>query len=281
MTDPIQTWTAALAGSCAIALIWAVGWAWLAVSMRRNDVADIAWGLLFPLLAILTGGIVVALDGPSYPRPAIAVLISVVWGVRLATHITRRFIQHDEEDRRYAELRARWAPGSAWWRSFVSVFLLQAAIALVVAQPLVIASTIFDGPSPLGWLDWIAIALALAGLLLETTADRQLAAFLRRKRAGEVDGYLTSGVWAWSRHPNYAGDALLWWGLGLLGCAAALDVDEPLLIIPALIGPLVMTGFLRYGSGVPITERNRSGPAWETYVARTSTFIPWPPKRTD
>ncbi|MCW2924838.1 MAG: hypothetical protein JWM98_2242 [Thermoleophilia bacterium] len=279
MPQPVHTWLTVCAGAAAIAACWAAVWSVPALALRRNDIADVAWGLTYPVLALLTGGIVVAPDWHDYPRAGVATVLSLVWGVRLATHIGRRALAHDGEDKRYAALRRRM--GRQWpWRSVLQVFVLQAVIALVVAQPLLIAAAVHEGRSRLGWLDALGIAVFVVGFLLEAIADRQLGRFMARKQAGEVEGYLTTGVWSWSRHPNYAGDAILWWGLGLLGIAGALDADAPWLVVPAAVGPVVMTLFLRYGSGVPMTEKGRAGtPAWDAYVERTSPFLPRPPRR--
>lgn len=278
MHDAYDSYWSVVASAAALALGWALLWSVPALWARRNDLADVAWGLTFPMLALLTGGVVVAPDPAAEPRAACVVVLLLAWGMRLATHIARRMVGHDE-DKRYAAQRSRW--GGAWrLRSVIQVFLLQAVVALVVAQPVLIAASVHPRRTDLNVLDALALLLVVAGVLLETIADRQLARFVARKRAGEVDGYLTSGVWSWSRHPNYAGDALTWWGFGLFGVAAALDLDAGWLVLPALLGPAVMTAFLRWGSGVPMTERGRAGqPQWDAYVARTSAFLPRPPRR--
>lgn len=155
------------------------------------------------------------------------------------------------------------------------------SIALVVVQPLLIATSVHDGTSRLGILDYIAAMLVIVGIVLEATADRQLARFLARRSPGEEQArYLTTGVWAWSRHPNYAGDGITWIGFGLFGVAAALDTSAAWLVAPAVVGPIVMWWFLHHGSGVPLAERNRAGnPEWDAYVSRTSAFWPRPPRR--
>lgn len=277
---PVDTWLAVVAGAACIALAWALVWSVPALILRRNDIADVAWGPIFPTMALLVGGVVVAWDWSAMTRATVALALSIVWASRLAWHIGRRWISHDDEDRRYARWREQW--GDRWIvRSILQVFVLQGAIALVVVQPLLIATAVHEGSSLLGVLDYFAIVLVLGGIALEATADRQLARFLARRAAGdETRRYLTSGVWSWSRHPNYAGDAITWLGFGLFGIAGALDTSAEWLVIPAIIGPIVMWWFLRYGSGVPIAERGREGnPEWDAYAARTSAFWPRPPKR--
>lgn len=283
---PGDTWLAVIAGAACIAIAWALVWSVPAILLRRNDLADVAWGPIFPTMALLVGGVVVAWDWTGMTRATVALTLAIAWATRLAWHIGRRWLSHEEEDRRYAQWRERW--GGHWMvRSVLQVFLLQAAIALVVVQPLLIAAAVHEGDSTLGPLDYVAIALVLGGILLEATADRQLSQFLARRAAGAEESgtdsprYLTSGVWAWSRHPNYAGDAITWIGFGLFGVAGALDTSAEWLVIPAIIGPIVMWWFLRYGSGVPLAERGRAGnPEWDAYVERTSAFWPRPPRRS-
>ncbi len=276
---PGDTWLAVVAGAACIALAWALVWSVPAILMRRNDIADVAWGPIFPTIALLVGGVVVAGGFSTTERAAVVLVLAVGWATRLALHIGRRWLSHEDEDRRYAQWRERW--GRGWVvRSVLQVFVLQAAIALVVVQPLLIAAAVHEGASTLGALDYLAIVLVLGGILLEATADWQLSRFLARRAAGEESPrYLTRGVWAWSRHPNYAGDAITWIGFGLFGVAGALDTSAEWLVIPAIIGPIVMWWFLRYGSGVPLAERGRAGNAeWDAYVDRTSAFWPRPPR---
>lgn len=276
--EPVGTWLYVLASAFVLALCWALLWSIPALRWRRNDIADVAWGLTFPVLAALTGGVVIVLDPFEVPRASLVLVLVTLWGMRLAVHIGRRAIHHAGEDRRYAAMRASWGR-NWWWRSILQVFVLQALIATVVAQPVLIAVNVSDGNDALGWIDLVAAAVFVCGFALEATADRQLRRFVARKQAGEVEGYLTTGVWSWSRHPNYAGDAILWWGFGLFGVATAVATDAPLLVIPALVGPLVMNAFLRWGSGVPLAERGRAGkPGWDEYAARTSAFFPRPPR---
>ncbi|MCW2962135.1 MAG: hypothetical protein JWM25_339 [Thermoleophilia bacterium] len=276
MLTAYDTWWSVVVAALLVVIAWALLWSVPAVALRRNDLADVAWGLTFPMLALVTGGLIVGFDVVDHTRATVALGISIAWGVRLAVHIGDRWRSHAEEDRRYAAMRAGWGSGvAAAFRSITRVFLLQSLLVVIVAQPLLLAATVHVGRSTLGWLDYVGIVIALAGLLLEVTADRQLRQFLARKRAGDEAGYLMRGVWSWSRHPNYAGDAILWIGLGVLGIAAALDADARWLIIPAAIGPVVMFVLLRYVSGVPLAERGRAGADWDAYVERTSSFFPW------
>jgi len=277
--EPFDTWLQVSGMGLVLVLCWAALWSVPALLWRRNDIADVGWGLTFVMLAMLAGGLVVALDVGESPRPALVLALVCLWGFRLALHIGRRTLTHGEEDKRYAAWRSEWGR-TWWWRSILQVFLLQALIALIVSQPVLIATAVSGQSTTLTWLDAIALVVFVSGFMLEAVADRQLRRFLVRKQAGTASTrYLTTGVWAWSRHPNYAGDSIVWIGLGLFGVSTAVANDTLALIVPALIGPLVMAAFLRWGSGVPLTERGRAGqPEWDAYVARTSVFWPRPPR---
>ncbi|MCW2928551.1 MAG: hypothetical protein JWM86_2519 [Thermoleophilia bacterium] len=282
MNSPFDTWLSVNLGAIALAIVWAAVWCVPALVRRRNDIADVAWGLFPPFLALVLGGATVAPDWEHLPRAALVLVLVIAWGVRLALHIGRRVASHDEEDKRYAAFRTRF--GRHWVAKSIGViFVPQALLGVVITQPVLIAVTVHRGDSRLCWLDAIATVLVLGGTLLEAIADRQLRRFLARRAAGtEQRRYLTSGVWSWSRHPNYAGDAITWFGFGLFGIAGACDAGEPWLSIPAVLGPVVMAYFLRFGSGVPMTERGRAGhPEWDAYVERTSPFFPRPPRRRD
>ncbi len=242
-----------------------MGVAWL-VSLRMRDasVADIAWGLTFVAVAW-----VCLLAGPASGDRSllIGVLVSI-WGVRLAAYIGWR---HDGEDRRYVAMRRRYGEGFAM-RSLWSVFGLQALIAWVVSAPIQVAAT--DGtPVSMGLLGLIGALVCLAGLTCEAVADAQLARFLRRPDSSEA--VMDSGIWRYSRHPNYFGDACFWWGIWLI----ALETGSAWW---TAVGPALMTLFLLRVSGVALTERTITGrrPGYREYVERTSAFIPLPPRRS-
>lgn len=229
-----------------------------AISLKRRDasLADIAWGpavALVPLWHALAGGL--------HARGALVLALVLAWGLRLAGHIARR---HRGEDERYAEMRRRGGPG---WplRSLVTVFVLQALLAWLVARPAAAALRLpAEGLS--GW-DAAGLLLGLAGLAWEAVADAQLAAHRRSGRGG----LLTTGLWGLSRHPNYFGEAVVWWGLGAVGAGAGAPWT--------LVSPLLMTALLRWGSGVPLLERSLSRkPGWEAYSRRVNAFWPWPPR---
>lgn len=256
---------ALVAGQSALFLLaYVSAWYVLALVMRRNDVADVAWALGPVALAWWLS---LRPWAPAHMF-AVAALVSV-WGVRLAYHIARRdFAPGRGEDPRYAAWRAEWKHVAL--RSYLQVFLLQGALMLLVSAPVILLAV---SPAPLSVPLVIAgVVVVLAGLVIETTADSQLAAFLVRP-ASERGPVMDGGLWSWSRHPNYFGESLVWWGLALIVCGAPLGWL-------AFIGPLTITLLLVFVSGIPLVEARHEGdPDWDAYKARTSAFLPLPPKR--
>jgi steroid 5-alpha reductase family enzyme len=247
------------------AAVAVMGSAWI-VSLALSDasVADIAWAPSFAAIAWAAWAV-----GPGYGARGllIAGLLSL-WALRLGSYIWWR---HDGEDRRYSEMRERH--GSSFpIRSLGSVFLLQAGIAWVVAAPVQLAAA-DPSPASLGVLAVVGAAVALFGLCFEAVADLQLSRFLRRKEEGTESGVMDRGLWRYSRHPNYFGNATLWFGVWLI----ALETGSAWW---SVIGPIVMLVFLLRVSGVALTEKTISErrPGYDAYVRRTSAFVPLPPR---
>lgn len=234
-----------------------------AVSIRIADasIADVAWGLLFVLVAAIG----VTLGEGWLPRRLLVALLVAAWGVRLAIHIGRRNLGKDE-DVRYA--RWREEHGASWpLRSLFTVFGLQGLLAVVIALPVLRAQSA-PVPAHVTWLDVAGLLVWAVGFAIEMVADAQLDAF---KREGS-GGVMSRGLWRYSRHPNYFGEALLWWGIWLLALSAPLGWAT-------VVGPLTITLLLRFVSGVPLAERAMEGrPGWERYVHETSPFVPMPPR---
>jgi steroid 5-alpha reductase family enzyme len=232
------------------------------VIKRYASIVDSLWSVMI-FGAAATYGLVAASDGA--PRREWLLVLLAAWALRLCVHITWR--NHGRpEDRRYQAIRARNEPGYAW-KSLYLVFGLQAALAWVVALPAMAAAS---GEAPHSVLDVMGAAVALAGLAIEALADLQLARFLsRRETQGAV---LDNGLWRYSRHPNYFGECVFWWGVWLVALSAGAGWT--------VIGPLLMTILLRKVSGVTLLEADIAGrrPAYVDYVRRTNAFIPGPRK---
>jgi len=237
------------------------------VSIRVKDasIIDIFWGP-----ACATGGILTffRIDGAS-PRDILLTLLVVIWAARLAGHLAKRNLGHGE-DKRYQKMRAAQASDKAFeaW-SFRNVFMLQGLVAWFVSLPVQIGQ--MGNNTPLGVLAFIGIVLFFIGLSFETVSDWQLTKF---KAAPENKGKLmTKGLWAWTRHPNYFGDATVWTGLTFIALEAPFGWMT-------ILSPVVMTFFLTNISGKPLTEKHmkKCYPEWEDYTRRTSGFFPLPPK---
>ncbi len=231
----------------------------VATAKKNNGIADIVWGPAF-LLAAVSG------DGAANVG-AIVVLLVAVWAVRLSLRIWRRN-RGRGEDFRYAVWRQAWGKW-AIVRSFFQVFLLQGFLALVVVSPVLLLNAL--PPASFRALTWTGIALWVVGFIFEAVGDAQLDAFIADKtRTAKV---LETGLWKYTRHPNYFGEATMWWGIGL--CAFAGGVG-PL----AFVGPAVITYLLLFVSGVPLLEKKMmQDPAFQAYAKRTSVFLPWFPKK--
>ena len=239
--------------------------AWIvSVPLEDASVADIAWGLAFVAIAWTAH---IAGDGASERSLLIALLVTA-WGLRLSAYIWWR---HDGEDRRYAEMRRRQGEAQFAARSLGTVFLLQAAIAWVVAIPIGVAA-VDPTPALLGAFAIVGAGVVMAGIAIEAIADFQLAAFLAEP--GSNRGVMDRGLWRYSRHPNYFGNATIWFGIWLIAveCGSAWWT---------IIGPIVMLVFLLRVSGVALTEKSigKRRPGYEEYVRRTSAFVPLPPKK--
>ncbi len=231
----------------------------IAQAIRNYSIVDIGWGPGFILISLV---LAVVHHGMSLPT-AVLFLLICLWGIRLGVHIGLRN-WGKPEDFRYAAWRREWgkrAPVIA----FFKIFMLQGAVMLIVASP-VILSFAGDHPS-LSWINYTGIALFLAGFGTEALADHQLSAF--RKKNGNKGKIIRQGLWKYSRHPNYFGEALLWWGMWLV------SVGNGFWYV-TLISPVAITFLLRFVSGVPMLEEKYRGRAdFEEYAGQTPVFIPF------
>ena len=251
--------TAALAIAAVMLGTWL-----LSLVLKNASIVDIAWGLGFVIVAWAVRSRV---DGNA-DRQNLLVAMTTLWGLRLALHL---FVRNhgNGEDYRYRAMRKRWGPRFPLI-SLATVFAVQGVLMWVVSLPVQLGQV---GTSPdLGVFAWIGVALWAIGLFFESVGDAQLATFKKDPtNAGQV---MSSGLWRYTRHPNYFGDACVWWGIALV--AAETSVGRW-----GIIGAVTMTILLRRVSGVTLLEKSlikrRAG--YDDYVARTSPFIPRPPKR--
>ena len=229
----------------------------------KHSVIDTAWGLLFAAAALAS--FAMSSGSGDGGRRLLLLVLTAVWGVRLAQHIGRRTVGKPE-DPRYEQLLAK-AKGNPELYAIRTVYLLQGVLALVIAAPVIVG--MFE-PGSLGVLAWVGVTVWAVGVFFEAVGDAQLERFRRDPNRGTV---MDRGLWQYTRHPNYFGDACVWWGIFLV----AAERWPGVLTLPA---PVLMTLLLTKGSGVRILERHMAGrPGWDEYVARTSAFFPRPPKR--
>jgi len=256
---------AALTATSAVILAAMLALWFASVRLRDASIVDLFWGTGFAITAWTAALATGALE-PSRPRALLALAAVTLWGLRLSWHLFRRNVGHGE-DRRYQAMRA--GHGERFWLvSLFTVFLLQGALVLLISLPL--QAAISAPAAPLGPLDLVGLAVFAAGFLFEAVGDAQLRRFKADPASrGQV---MDRGLWRYTRHPNYFGDALLWWGFGLLGVAAGAPWT--------LVSPAVMTFLLLRVSGVAMLERDIGDrrPGYRAYVARTSAFFPWFPK---
>ena len=235
----------------------------IAILARDNSIVDIAWGPGFILVAAVT----FCLRPGFEARHVLISLLATIWGFRLAAHIFLRN-RGRGEDFRYAKWRKDWG---SWFlpRSFFQVFMLQGIFMLLISSPIVLVNrspesglTILDG---LGGLVW------MIGFFFEAVGDFELKRFKRKPdNKGKI---MTRGLWKYTRHPNYFGEAALWWGIWLI----ALSVDRGW---AAIISPLAISFLLLKVSGVTMLEKKYAGnEEFAAYARRTSSFFPWFPKK--
>ena len=234
----------------------------IALTRKDNSLADIGWGIGFILVAALSLWLE---PGWTFRQILVSGLV-LAWGLRLAVHIILRNRKRGE-DFRYAKWRREWG---RWFlmRSYLQVFLLQGAILLVIAYPIVLVGHSTERGATL--LDLGGIAVWLIGFVFETVGDQQLLRF--KRDPSNKDRIITIGLWRYTRHPNYFGEATMWWGLFLI----ALSVRNGW---TAVISPALITFMLLRVSGVTMLEKKYAGNReFEDYARKTSGFIPWFPK---
>lgn len=239
----------------------------VARSRNRYDVIDIAWGLAFIVIAVIS---FMSQPWSQISAQMIAGILVIAWGIRLALHINSRWSKSSTEDKRYIAMRKQYATkkGGVAINMYLRVFLVQAILAVVVASSIIV----FNMSDPLqpSWLTLAGLLVWLIGFYFESVGDAQLRTHLNDpKNKGKL---LTSGLWKYTRHPNYFGEITQRWGIFILAVAA------PFWWL-SIIGPIVITVLLLFISGVPMTEKHFTGRSgWAAYKKRTSTLFPLPPR---
>ncbi len=245
-------------------LVFAVVFWLVSIAKRKVSIVDSLWSLMF-LLATVVYFLSLAETGP---RAVLVLVLVTVWALRLSAHITVRNWGQDE-DHRYRQIRANNEPGFVW-KSLYIVFGLQGLLAWIISLPLLLS---LASPAPLGWLDVAGVALWLLGMVFEAGGDWQLLRFgADAANRGKV---LDTGLWRYTRHPNYFGEACIWWGYFLIALAAGGWWS--------VFAPVLMTFLLLRVSGVALLEKDiqERRPAYREYIERTNAFFPGPRRDLD
>lgn len=242
---------------------------WLyCVKIRDVSVIDAFWPLGMVILAwtstVLTTG--------EPARSAILVGLTSVWGLRLSLHLFMRWRGHGV-DPRYAAILGRLMDKKGWSfakASFIQVFAMQCVLLILVCLPAQLGQ-IDAEPAAIGAIGLAGIVLAIIGIVFETVGDAQLKAF--RANPDNKGKVLDTGLWRYTRHPNYFGDVCTWWGIWLVAAETTTGLY-------AVNGPIILTFLLTRVSGVPMLEHRlkKNRPDYDAYLRRTSSFFPWPPR---
>jgi steroid 5-alpha reductase family enzyme len=242
--------------SCMFVIGWLAG---------DNSLVDIAYGPAF--LVACWGAWLLGSDMPMHFRPLLLLILLTLWGARLGLHVGFRH-RGRGEDFRYQKFRQDWGD-TIIWRSFLQIYMLQGAIVLIIATP-VLLSIAAPGGGP-QWSDFLGTFLFFLGLFFEAVSDWQVTVF---KRGGANKGKIVmDGLWRYSRHPNYFGEATLWWGVFFIGLGAPVGIY-------GVIAPLTIAFLLLKVSGIPMLEAKYEGNAeFLDYKSKTNAFFPWFPRK--
>jgi steroid 5-alpha reductase family enzyme len=247
----------------------------LSLALKNASIIDIFWGAGFVIMVwyanLQLGETFLSISAfetalSVYRGWLITFLVSI-WGLRLSFHIYQR--NHGKpEDFRYAAWRKQYGE-RWWWFSFLQVFLLQGVLLWIIAAPVIAGQYPYSGPFP-QLLDGLGVIVWLVGFTFEALGDWQLAQF--KKDPANAGKLMTTGVWQYTRHPNYFGDAAQWWGFYLIAAAGGAWWT--------VFSPILMTFLLTRVSGVSLLEKTmRRRPSYPEYAARTNAFFPWLPKK--
>lgn len=236
---------------------------WYIYAIKRNDLSlvDVAYGTGFVVIAIS-----MMLYSTLEPIRYIVASLVIIWGIRLTYTIAKRKV-NKPEDWRYTQMRNNWG-NNYKQKAFINVFMLQGLLILIISAPILVVANYYR---PFGIIQTIGLLVWITGFLIEFFADYQLKSFISSKNNhGKI---LQSGLWKYSRHPNYFGEVLQWWGLWLI-----------VFMLPfgwlATVSPLTITVLILFVSGVPLLEKKyKSNRNYQNYAKRTSIFVPRPPKK--
>jgi steroid 5-alpha reductase family enzyme len=248
--------------SLLLIFVYATTWFLISLYKKRNDVADIAWGPGYILICVY-----LFFTQPFSPVTVLLMILVTCWGLRLSIHIYNRN-KNKSEDYRYRQWREDWGK-FFYLRSFLQVFLLQGLLLLIIVSPVMLAA--FSAPVTLSVFTYAGLACWLIGFYFQAMGDYQLSVFIKTRTSSSQ--IMQTGLWKYSRHPNYFGEIMMWWGIYII----VLPIPNSIWVC---ISPLLITFLLLYVSGIPLLERKYRGhAAFADYQKRTSVLIPMPPRK--
>jgi steroid 5-alpha reductase family enzyme len=233
-----------------------------ALAIKDNSIVDVGWGIGF---IVLSAVLLIQSESVGLNQWVLFVLVTL-WGSRLSLHIFLR--NHGKpEDFRYANWRKEWG-NNVVIRSFLQVFMLQGIFIFIIALPIMMVK--MSEATSFQVTDYIGIAVWIVGFYFEAIGDYQMMQF--KKNHENKGKFITTGLWRYTRHPNYFGECIMWWGIFIISISSGH-------VWVSLISPVILTWLLTKVSGVPMLEKKYEGnKEFEKYASKTSAFVPWFPK---
>ncbi len=256
----LNTLTDIILVTLAAVLFYVIAWFILAIILKRRDVVDSAWGLGFVLVAVTA----YSQRNNESSIALISLLLVTLWGVRLFAHITSRNWGRPE-DYRYTQL-GPLSSSKMWLKVFYSIFLLQGLLIILISLPII--AIMYSSKEPIQFIATLGVTVWLFGIVFETIGDYQLKQFLKSKKKDQI---MQTGLWRYTRHPNYFGEVTAWWGASIVAVALCQWWGA--------LGAVVITVLITKISGIPLLEkRYADNPQFQAYAKRTSVFFPLPVK---
>lgn len=236
----------------------------IAQIIKNNSIVDIGWGLGFALISVYT----LYLGGNFNPRSVLVTILVLIWGIRLSYHILKRNLGKSE-DFRYAKWRKEWGKWR-YVRAFFQIFILQGIIMLIVAYPIILNNNTSTGD--IGVIEVFGLVIWILGFSFEVIGDKQLRDFIANNRnKGHI---MREGLWKYTRHPNYFGEATLWLGIYIISITSKSGVF-------GIVSPITITLLLLFVSGIPLLEKHyENNKEYQEYAQVTNMFFPWFQKKT-
>jgi steroid 5-alpha reductase family enzyme len=243
----------------------------LAQYLKDSSIMDIFWGIGFIFVSVSSAIMQYLQYGAISLSLIIITILVTIWGLRLSIHI---YLRHKSEDPRYVEWRLAWGT-NYWWRSYLQIFLLQGTLLVIISSTILAIAMQPPINQSITTSSFLAILIGICvwivGFSVETIADSQLANHIRKiQQEKKPSSILKTGLWSYTRHPNYLGEAVLWWGIWILSLSTPVAG-----VFLAILSPLTITLLLRYVSGVPLTEKRLAQKAdFAQYAKNTPIFVP-------